>query len=192
MTSRNLLPVLLVPTGVVLIPFLAMLFQVEGWAWSPADFVIAWVLIAGVMLAYKLLAAKAVDRSYRAGTALTLLTGLGLIWINGAVGVIGSENNPANLLYAGVLLVGVAGALRARLQARAMAQTLVAMAVTQLLVPVVALAFGSNDFSPGVLPVMALNLMFVASFLLAAWLFRRAHQHTPAGRRQSESIGIRG
>ena len=63
MTSRNLLPVLLVPTGVVLIPFLAMLFQVEGWAWSPADFVIAWVLIGGVVLAYKLLGAKAVDPS---------------------------------------------------------------------------------------------------------------------------------
>jgi len=33
-----------------------------------------------------------------------------IVWINGAVGITGSENNPANLLYGGVLVVGIIGA----------------------------------------------------------------------------------
>ena len=112
-----------------------MLFKVDGWAWGVADFIVVWVLIAGVVLAYKLVASKAATRAYRVAAGVGLAAGLILIWINGAVGLIGSEDNPANLMYGGVLVVGVIGAVIARLEPLGMARALFATALAQFLVP---------------------------------------------------------
>jgi hypothetical protein len=50
--------------------------------------------------------------------ALLLGVGAALLlgWVTGAVGIIGSEDNTASLMYGGVLLVGAAGAAVARLR----------------------------------------------------------------------------
>lgn len=164
----------LVPTCILLIPAMAMLFRVEGWAWDVADFIVMWTLIAGVMLTYKLVTRKAVSAAYRMAAGLALFAGLLLIWVNGAVGLIGSEDNPANVMYAGVLAIGVIGALMARLEPLGMAWTLFVMTFAQLLVPLVALMVWPVDFSPGVLPVFGLNGFFVLLFAVAALLFRHA------------------
>lgn len=174
MNNRSLLPVLLVPVLILLIPGAAMLFQVEGWAWSAGDFVVAWVFLTGVGLAYRLVSRKAATRSYRLATGLGLVAGLVLLWINGAVGLIGSEGNPANLMYAGVLAVGTVGAAIARLEPAGMAWALFATALAQLLVPVIALAGRPADFSPGVAPVFGLNFVFVLLFAGSGLLYRHA------------------
>ena len=87
--------------------------------------------------------------------------------------MLGSEDQLANLMYAGVLAVGVAGALVARFRARGMARALLAMALAQTLVAVIALAAGMHDY-PGnsVLEILWLNGFFVALFGGAAWLFQ--------------------
>jgi hypothetical protein len=105
-----------------------------------------------------------------------LATGLILIWINGAVGLIGSEDNPANLMYGGVLAVGVIGAVIARLKPSGMARALFATALAQFLVPVVAVIIWRSDFSPGVVPVFGLNFVFVLLFAGSALLFQHAGQ----------------
>jgi hypothetical protein len=174
MNKKSLLPVLLVPTFILLIPLAAMLFKVDGWAWDAADFIIFWALIAGAVLAYKLVASKAASRAYRVATGIAVLTGFILLWINGAVGLIGSEDNPANLMYGGVLLVGVIGAVIGRLEPLGMSRALVATAVAQFLVPVLALSRWRADFSPGVMPVFALNFCFVLLFAGSALLFWHA------------------
>ena len=51
MNKNSLLPVLLVPSVILLIPAAAMLFKVEGWAWGWGDFLVMWLLIAGAVLA---------------------------------------------------------------------------------------------------------------------------------------------
>lgn len=172
--QRNLLPVLLVPTGLLLIPAAAMWFQADGWAWSTGDFVIAWLFLAGAIGAYQLVASQSGQRTYRAGAGLAVATGLVLLWINGAVGLIGSEDNPANLLYAGVLLVGGVGAWIARLRPMGMAWALLATALAQFLVPIIAWIVWRPDFSPGVIKVFLLNFVFVLLFAGAADLFRLA------------------
>lgn len=174
MSKKSLLPVLLVPSCILAIPAAAMLFRVEGWAWSVADFIVFWILIAGVMFAYKLATRKAVSGAYRAAAGLALTAGLLLIWVNGAVGLIGSEDNPANVMYGGVLAVGVIGALTARLESQGMAWTLFVMTFAQFLVPLVALMIWPGDFSPGVLPVFGLNGVFVLLFAVSALLFSHA------------------
>lgn len=179
MNKKILLPVLLVPSCILTIPLAAMLFKAEGWAWGAGDFIAMWILIAGVVLAYKLVTGQSVSGAYRIAAGVALATGLILVWINGAVGLIGSEDNPANLMYAGVLAVGVIGAVIARLKPMGMARALSATAIAQLLVPVVALILWRSDFSPGLVPVFGLNFFFVLMFATSALLFR--HAGTPPG-----------
>jgi hypothetical protein len=93
--------------------------------------------------------------------------------VNGAVGIIGSENNDANTLYLGVVLVGILGALLARLRANGMALALSAMAITQCLVLVIALAAGWVPSGTAV-RVAILNGFFVTLFVGSALLFRHA------------------
>ncbi len=142
--------------------------------WDPGSFIIAWVLMAGVGLAYRLVTGKSGSRAYRLATGLALAAGFLLVWVNGAVGLIGSEDNPANLMYGGVLAIGMIGAAIARLQPLGMARALFATALAQLLVPVIALALRSPDFRPGVVAVLALNFVFVLLFAGSALLFRYA------------------
>jgi hypothetical protein len=182
MNKKSLLPVVLVPTAILLIPAAAMLYKVEGWAWSPADFVIMWLLIAGSIAAYKFVASKAPNFYYRVAAAIAVTTGLVLVWVNGAVGLIGSEDNPANTMYAGVIVLGLIGAALARLQPLGMARALFVTAVAQFLVPVIALVIWRPDFSPGVMQVFALNFCFVLLFAGAALLFRHAGSESGGAR----------
>ena len=93
----------------------------------------------------------------------------------GAVGLIGVEGDTADLVYAGVLVVGVSGALIARLQSRGMALALFATASAQALVAVVALVAGKHQATVSSLPeILISNGFFVALWLGSAWLFRSA------------------
>jgi hypothetical protein len=174
--TKSLLPVVLVPSCILLIPLAAMLFKVEGWAWDAADFIVMWFLIAGSILAYKLVSRTSSSRAYRVAVGVAVVTGLLLIWINGAVGLIGSEDNPANLMYAGVLAIAAIGAGVARLKPAGMAWAMGATALAQFLVPVVALIIWRPDFGPGVIQVLGLNFFFVVLFAGSAQLFRHAAQ----------------
>ncbi len=153
-----------------------MLFNAEGWAWDAADFIVMWFLIGGTILAYKLVSRTSANRAYRVAVGVAVVTGLLLIWINGAVGLIGSEDNPANLLYAGVLAIAAIGAGVARLKPAGMAWAMGATALAQFLVPVVALIIWRPDFGPGVVQVLGLNFFFVLLFAGSALLFRHAAQ----------------
>jgi len=109
------------------------------------------------------------------------VAGLLLIWMNLAVGIIGSEDNPANMLYVGVLAVGIIGAGFARLRARGMSYTMFATALAQILVPVIALIIWrpSLEETPGIVGVFILNAFFAALFAVSAMLFHRASATDP-------------
>ena len=82
-------------------------------------------IVFGLMLAaaggcMELAARMTPNRAYRAGAALAVLAGFLMLWANAAVGIIGNENNPANLLFIGILAVGAFGALLARGRPRGM------------------------------------------------------------------------
>ena len=91
--------------------------------------------------------------------------------MNAAVGIIGSEDNEANLMYGGVIAVGAIGTAFARFKPEGMSRTLLAMALAQALVAVIALVgrMGSGTFE-----VVAINGFFVALFIGSAVLFSNA------------------
>jgi hypothetical protein len=169
----------------LLVPFLAMHFHwqvpdpgspvLEEVNWSLADFIFAGTVLFGAALTFELIASRGGATAYRAAVGMACAAGLLLVWINAAVGIIGSENNPANLMYLGVLAIGLIGAFYARFQPRGMSRTLVATAVAQALVPLIALIWVPTiDFSPGVVKVFILNAFFVMLWVVSALLFRHA------------------
>ncbi|WP_049871240.1 hypothetical protein [Ramlibacter tataouinensis] len=104
-----------------------------------------------------------------------------LVWLSLGVGIIGADGDPANLMYFGVLAVGIIGAAIARGQPRGMAQTLFAMALAQALVTAIALIAGLGlPWSPPA-EILALNGFFIALFVGSAWLFRRAARERTEG-----------
>ena len=112
--------------------------------------------------------------AYRAALAIALTAVFILIWANGAVGIIGSEDNPANRMYAGVLAVGIIGALIARFRPRGMAYVLIAMTLIQTLIAAIAIVGGLGQPTNGPLKLAGINGFFIVLFLGSAWLFRRA------------------
>jgi len=173
MSKKGLLAVLIVPTVLLLIPLAGNLF-VEGWDWDPGSFVLAWLMMAGVGFVYVFVTRRAGSVAYRVATGIALLAGFMIIWGNLAIGFIGSEDNPANLMYGGVLAVAAIGAAIARFEAPGMARAIFAAAAAQFLVPVIALAVWPSDFGPGVVPVFGQNFFFVLMFTGSALLFRQA------------------
>jgi hypothetical protein len=157
----------------ILLPAFAM--QVSDQVnWSLADFVLAGALVAGVGATFAAIVTMTTDRACRGAAALALAAGFLLIWLNGAVGVIGSEDNPANLMFGSVLAVAFGGAVLARFQREGMARAMIATALAQMLVAVIAVIAGLGLPASGPLEVLSLNAGFAALWLTAAWLFRRA------------------
>jgi hypothetical protein len=125
--------------------------------------------------------------AYRFAVGVALAAAFILFWMSLAVGLIGSEDNPANLLYVGVLAVGIIGAIIARLRPHGMARALFATALAQASVPVIALIIWKPQVTSveaflGMLGVFGVNGFFVALFVGSALLFRyAARERTPAG-----------
>lgn len=150
----------------LLAPALAML-ATDAMIWGPGDFVIHGAMLFGAVGILELAARFSGSGAYLAAVGLAVGTAFLLVWANLAVGIIGPEDNPANRMFAGVLAVGVVGAMIARFRPRGMAGVLVAMAGAQALVAVAALLAGF-----GAIPVVTLVLMGL--WLASALLFLKA------------------
>ncbi|MDE3000047.1 MAG: hypothetical protein OXU79_13305 [Gemmatimonadota bacterium] len=110
---------------------------------------------------------------YRSAVSVSLATAFILLWVNGAVGVTGSENNDANLMVFGVLAVGIVGAVVARFQPRGMAFALIATAIAQAFVTLVAIIGRLGHPASGPLELLSLNGFFIALWVVSACLFRQ-------------------
>jgi hypothetical protein len=174
---------------ILLLPLLAMQVTDEV-VWSPADFAVAGVLLIGTGLVYRLAATKAGNGAYRAAAGVALGAVFVLVWLVGAVGVIGEEGDRADLMYGGVLAVGVIGGIVVRFRPEGMARVLLAMAGVQALVAVIALSAGKHQVpNSSVLEILGLNGLFVALFIGSAWLFRHAAREQPRADAQPHLSG---
>lgn len=160
---------LLAAAAVLAVPLVAMQLTDEV-VWTLSDFVIMGALVVGTGALFELALAKTESTAYRAAAGVALATAFLLVWVNLAVGVIGSSGHPANLMYLGVLAVGIGGAVGAGLEPRGMARALTATAAAQVAVGAVALiaALGSPWHVTGP------TAMFAGLWLGSAWLFRTA------------------
>ena len=160
---------------ILLLPLIAMQFTDEV-VWDVTDFALFGALLVGVGVTFELAARKTGNNAYRSAVGVAVAAAFILVWVNLAVGLIGNEENPANLLYGGVLAVGLIGATIARLQPHGMARALFATALAQALVPVIALIIWKPQVTSveALFGMLGVNAFFVMLFVGSALLFRRA------------------
>ncbi|MGI8905207.1 MAG: hypothetical protein ACR2IE_01810 [Candidatus Sumerlaeaceae bacterium] len=167
--NKRLIGIMFAATCLLLVPAVAMQITSEV-AWGAGDFVVAGALLFGTGLLFELAARREGNVAYRAAVGVALATALLLVWANLAVGIIGSEDNRANLMVVGVLAVGLIGACVARLQPRGMAGVMFATAGAQMLVGVIALVAGLG------IKQLILNEVFALLWVGSGLLFRRASE----------------
>jgi hypothetical protein len=103
----------------ILTPLVAMRFTSEV-NWDETDFIVASIILGIVGGLIELAVRVSSNWYFRFGAMFSVLAGFMVVWSNLAVGMIGNEDNPVNLLFAAVLLVAIAGALKSRFMAAAM------------------------------------------------------------------------
>lgn len=158
----------------LLLPLIAMQFTAEV-DWDEADFIMMGAMLAIACGTVELAMRASGNAAYRLGAIVAVGAGFLLVWINLAVGIIGSEDNVLNLVYAGVLGVAVVGSAVAAFEPAGMARALFATAAAQLIVTILALAWGWGAWEPpGAAGILALNGFFAALWLLSGALFRRS------------------
>ncbi len=175
--QRNIIRIAIATALALLIPLALTLtgsgVDGEGFHWTPGDFLFAFVLIFGTGSLFELARNKAAgNTAYTLACAATLAGAFLLIWINGAVGIIGDSD--INALYFAVIATLGIGTVLARTQPRGMSITLSVAALVQFCIPIIALLLGTEDFRPGIWYVFELNGFFVILFAVSAALFRRA------------------
>lgn len=154
-----------IPALLMLLPLVAMRFTEEV-NWTGSDFLFAAALFGSVGFMFELIVRKSSKLAYRFGAGIAVIAAFLTIWVNGAVGMIGSEGNPYNLLFGGVLLIALVGGTVARFQAAGMARAMLVAGVAQAVLAGIGLA---TDLRGG-----AFSLVFAAPWLLSAALFRNA------------------
>lgn len=120
---------------------------------------------------------KKKSNTYRYAFIIGLLGAFFVVWTNGAVGIIGNEDNPANLMYGAIFIIGLIGSLISRFKPRGMSYTLFAVALVQILIPFIALFVWPAQASwgdAGVIGVFIINAVFASLFIVSGLLFRRA------------------
>jgi len=159
---------------VLLAPLVAMQVS-DAMAWTVFDFASLGALLGGLALGLELVVRKTGNTAYRSAAVVALAAAFLLILTNGALGVIGSEQEGANLLYVGVVAVALIGAVVARFRPAGMARAMSAAALAQALVPLIVATFGADSRSLAWSPeVLGLTAFFAAMWLASAWLFRTA------------------
>lgn len=114
--------------------------------------------------------------AYGLGVAVALGASFLQVWMNLAVGIVGSEDNPVNMSFFLVVVTAGACAFTAQFRAEGMARAMVAVAGMQgLLAAAIATAPSTARHDPmGPVGVLVLSGLFVALWLLSAWLFHRS------------------
>jgi len=149
----------------LLLPFVAMQFTSDV-NWTASDLIFAAAMIGGSGLLFELTVSMSDNNAYRIGVALALAAAFLTIWATGAVGMIGDEGNPLNLMFAGVIALALLGSALGGFKAPGMAKAMVAAAVAQFLAATIGMF---SDLLGGIY-----SAMFAGIWLASAAMFRRA------------------
>ncbi|MBO9714501.1 hypothetical protein [Sphingomonas sp.] len=151
--------------GLLALPLAAMQVTREV-DWGVEDFLVFGTMILAAGVALELALRASGNPAYRLGAAVAVAGAFLLVWANLAVGFIGEPADPLNLIFAGVLAVGIGAAGAARFRAAGMAVAMAATAGAQALTALAMIGHEPRLF--------AIDGAFVAIWLVSAALFRKA------------------
>jgi len=112
-----------------------------------------------------------INRPYRVAVGIAVAAALLVVWMHGAVA---TEDDSPGLMFFGVLVVGIIGAIIARFRPQGMARALFATALAQALVAVIAMIAWKQYFE-----ILILSGFFIALWIGSALLFRKAARVSP-------------
>ncbi|GLR48542.1 hypothetical protein [Sphingomonas astaxanthinifaciens] len=135
-----------------------------GFPWTASDFVLMALMLGALGGGIEYLFARSANPFARAGSAMLVIVCFLTIWVNLAVGMIGSEDNPYNLLFMGLVPAAIAGAVLVRFRPAGLAWIALGCGLVQA---ALALEGMAADPRGG-----RLSLLFVVFWLIAAGLFR--------------------
>lgn len=154
------------------VPFVAMQFTSEV-QWDAADFIFAAVMFGTVGLLLELTVRLSPNGFHRGGVAAALAASFLIVWANAAVGMIGSEDNEFNMLFLGVVLIALGGAILARFRSAGMAATMLVAGIAHAGVAIAGFPVDQRG---------ALFSLFLAlPWLASASLFRQAARRGLSG-----------
>ncbi len=157
-------------------PWIAMRFTPEV-KWTALDFGTFGGMLLTALVAFEIVARLSGSPGYRAAWSVALLGAFLLVWAHLAVGIIGATNDAANRVLLAIPVVWGLGALASRFRARGLAVTLLAVAVTQVAIGLLALSAGYRIIGP--------TVVFAGLWLLSAGLFYRAAGQAAAASQNS-------
>ena len=152
-------------TALLLAPLVAMQFTSEV-DWDVTDFIAMGFILGSLGLALEFMVSRSGSIGYRIASGIAVLAAFLLVWANLAVGMIGSEGNPYNLLFGGVLAIALVGSIAARFRSGGMAIATAAAGVAQI-----AIALGGIATDPR---GAFFSSILGGLWLLAALLFRKS------------------
>ena len=164
----------LVTAAVLAVPALAMAFNIgvpdpgqgtEVVNWSPMDFAVMGVLILGSGLLFEYASSRGGGVAHKTAVGIAVLAGLGLIWVNLAVGMMDVENG--NLMYVLVLFVALVGAAIGRFEPREASIAMFATAGAHTIAAAIALIANLG-------PTIPADAFFVLGWVASGLLFRQA------------------
>ena len=174
MQTKNYFRWVLVTAVVLAIPAIAMAFNLaipdpgsgsDGVNWGPMDFAIVGVLVLGAGLLFEYASSRSGSVAHKAAVAIAVAAGLGLIWVNLAVGFMDVENG--NLMYVLVLFVALVGAAIGRFEPREASMAMFATAAAHAIVAVIGLVANLG-------PTLLADVFWVAGWVASGLLFRQA------------------
>ena len=162
-----------VPAILLILPAVAMQFSDEV-DWNIFDFIFAALMFGTVGLIVELTVRANGSWAYRGGVMIAVAAAFLIVWINGAVGIIGSEDNPANLMFGAVLAVALLGSVIALFRASGMALAMYAAAAVEIGVGAIALAGRMGDGPAYPWDVIGSTVVLTGMWLVSGLLFRMA------------------
>lgn len=145
-------------------------------AWDSADFILVGLMLAAACGAWELAMRRTGSWAFAAAAIVAAGTGFLLFLVNGAVGILGHEDNPVNLLYFGVLTLAFGGAVIVRFRPDGLARAMAVTAGAQVAVGLIGVAL-----IPDVRGFLLGSALFVPLWLLSAWLFAKAAREQGLG-----------
>ncbi|HOI29631.1 MAG TPA: hypothetical protein PLZ15_07680 [Melioribacteraceae bacterium] len=175
--ARHIIIVFIITGLILLIPLIAMIAGDEV-VWNLMDFVIAGILLSGAGISFVLLTHKSGNRKYSIATGIAVGAALFMMWANLAVGIIGNEDNPANIMYLWVIGVGVVAAVIAQFKPKGMSYALLATALTQVIVVVIAYIEGNGNTFSEFRELITVNGFFIALWIISSALYLQSAKLT--------------
>ena len=171
-----------IPAGLLLLPAVAMQFTDEV-NWDAFDFIFGAIVFGSVGLIVELTVRSSPSVAFRAAVFIALAAAFLVIWVNAAVGIIGDEDNPANLMFGAVLAVALLGSIASLFRAKGMALTMFAAAAVEFGVGLIAVAGNMASGPAAPFDVIGATIVLTTMWLSSGALFRVAAGDGEGGKR---------